>query len=74
MSILASILEFRVLGLWRKRLTEKEKEGDVQRRNSFLLRRNKRDMEKEDHIWRRKTYFFRGEQNRERKMRNKFGD
>ena len=31
-------------------------------------------MEKEDYIWRRKTYFFRREQNRERKMRNKFGN
>ena len=30
-------------------------------------------MEKEDYIWRRKIYFFRGEQNQERKFRNKFG-
>ena len=31
-------------------------------------------MEKEDYIWRRKLYFFRREQNWERKMRNKFGN
>ena len=31
-------------------------------------------MEKEDCIWRRKLYFFRREQNWERKMRNKFGN
>ena len=39
-----------------------------------MLRRNKTDVEKEDYIWRRKIYFFRGEQNLERKMRNIFGD
>ena len=39
-----------------------------------MLRKNITEMEKEEYVWRRKTYFFRGEQNRERKMRNVFGD
>ena len=39
-----------------------------------MLGRNKAEIEKKDYIWRRKIYFFRGEQNRERKMRNLFGD
>ena len=36
---------------------------------SFLLRRNKTEI-----IFDEGKYFFRGEQNRERKMRNIFGD
>ena len=40
----------------------------------FLLRRNKTEMKKEDYILRWKIYSFRGEVNRERKMRNIFGD
>ena len=66
------ILKFWVFG--RRRWTEKGKEDDILSRNSLLLRINKTEMEKEYCICRGKIYFFRGEQNREIKLRNKFSD